>query len=72
MERPIVSTRSPNLVQNFPEQAAELDALLAIPGDVGDLARCLQSQLSGRRLVDMTTGMSWREISLRLLAEFQG
>jgi glycosyltransferase involved in cell wall biosynthesis len=62
MERPIVSTRSPNLVQNFPEQAAQLDGLLATPGDVKELARCLRMQLSERRLVDMPKGMSWQEI----------
>ena len=68
MERPIVATRSPNLTQNFPEQASQLDGLLATPGDVNELARCLQSQLTERRLVSMPGGMSWREISEQVSA----
>ena len=61
--RPIVSTRSPNLVQNFPEQAEQLDGLLANPGAVEDLADCIEKQLKVRRLVSMPKGMSWQEIS---------
>lgn len=72
MERPIVSTRSPNLVQNFPEQAAQLDGLLATPGDVADLAGSLEAQLEARRLVDMPSGMSWQEISESVLAVIKG
>ena len=71
MERPIVSTRSPNLVQNFPEQAARLDDLLATPGDVEELAASLEAQLAARRLVDMPGGMSWQEISDSILAAFE-
>jgi glycosyltransferase involved in cell wall biosynthesis len=63
MERPIAATRSPNLVENFPEQAAKLGGLLATPGDVVDLAACLEKQLKARRLVDMPKGMRWEEIS---------
>lgn len=71
VQRPIVATRSPNLIQNFPEQAAQLDGLLATPGDAAELARCLQSQLAERRLVPMAAGMSWQEISLRLLTALE-
>lgn len=71
MRRPIVSTRTPNLVQNFPEQAAQLDSLLATPGDVGDLAASLEAQLEARRLVDMPGGMSWQEISDSMLAALE-
>ena len=71
MERPIVSTRSPNLVENFPKQAAQLDVLLATPGDVADLAACLEMQLKARRLVDMPMGMSWQEISESVLEVFE-
>ncbi len=63
MQRPIVATRSPGLELNFPEQTAQLDGLLATPGDVKELARCLRIQLSERRLVDMPEGISWQEIS---------
>ena len=68
MRRPIVATRTPNLVENFPRQAAQLDGLLAAPGDVEDFAQCMQRQLSERRLVDMPQEMSWQEISQRVLA----
>jgi len=67
--RPVVATRSPNLTENFPEQAAQLEGVLAAPGDAKDLARCLREQLEQRRLVDMPKGMSWQEISLRVLGE---
>ena len=71
VQRPVVATRSPNLTRNFPEQAAQLEGLLATPGDAEDLARCLRSQLSERRLVDMPTGMSWQDISENLLAAIE-
>jgi glycosyltransferase involved in cell wall biosynthesis len=68
-QRPVVGTRSPNLTRNFPEQAEQLADLLAAPGDVADLARCLMAQLEQRRLADMPAGMSWQEISMRALGE---
>ncbi len=67
MERPIVSTHSPNLTKNFPEQAAQLYGLLATPGDAATLATCLEKQLDARRLVTMPQGMSWQEISESVL-----
>jgi glycosyltransferase involved in cell wall biosynthesis len=63
VQRPVIATRSPNLTRNFPRQAEQLDDLLATPGDAKELAQCLRSQLSARRLVDMPKGMSWQEIS---------
>lgn len=63
VQRPVVATRSPNLTRNFARQAEQLDGLLATPGDAKELAQCLRSQLSERRLVDMPKGMSWLEIS---------
>ena len=71
VQRPIVATRSPNLAENFPEQAAQLEPLLAAPGDAIDLARCLQGQMAERRLVDMPEGMSWQEIGRRVLSELE-
>lgn len=68
MQRPIVATRTPNLVQNFPHQAAQLEDFLAAPGDATDLARSTKKQMSERRLVDMPKGMSWQEISAQVLA----
>jgi len=71
VQRPVVATRSPNLTENFPEQAAQLDGLLAAPGDANDFARCLRGQMTERRLVDMPEGMSWQAISLRVLGNIE-
>lgn len=70
-KRPIVATQTQNLVRNFPEQARELGELLAQPGDAQDLRRSILGQLSERRLVSMPEGVSWREISQRLLARLE-
>jgi glycosyltransferase involved in cell wall biosynthesis len=61
--RPLVATRTPNLVANFPAQAERLGTLLATPGDASDLARVIREQSRKRVLVDMPTGMSWSEIA---------
>lgn len=61
--RPLVATRTPNLMANFPEQAKRLGDLLATPGDATDLARVIQAQLRQPRLVNMPTGMGWPEIA---------
>lgn len=66
-ERPIVATRTPNLLRNFPLQASELDDMIAAPGDVADLARCLVHQLDERRLVSMPDNMDWQSISETLI-----
>ncbi len=71
-DRPIVATRTPNFIQNFPQQAAELDGLIAVPGDVTDLARCLRRQLDERRRVSMPSGMDWSTISDELLGALKG
>lgn len=62
--RPLVATRTPNFVANFPAQAEQLGLLLANPGDPSDLARVIREQLSRRVLVEMPPGMSWNEISM--------
>lgn len=62
--RPIVATRTPNLVANYPVQAKQLGSLLATPGDPHDLARAIGQQMTGRLLVEMPQGMSWGDISM--------
>ena len=69
VQRPVAATRSPNLIQNFPSQAEQLEQVLAAQGSPSDLARCLMMQLEQRRLVDMPAGMSWEEIAARVLGE---
>jgi len=62
--RPLVATRTPNLVANFPDQAERLTKLLALPGDSSDLARVILAQSVQRVLVDMPAAMSWEDISM--------
>jgi glycosyltransferase involved in cell wall biosynthesis len=61
--RPIVATRTPNLVANFPVQAARLDAVLAEPADAESLARSIRLQSEQRLLVDLPEGMAWKDIA---------
>jgi glycosyltransferase involved in cell wall biosynthesis len=69
--RPIVATRTPNLMANFPAQAAHLGELLAEPGDPVDLERAIGAQLAERRLVDMPDGMTWTDISAKLAVQLR-
>lgn len=61
--RPIVATRTPNLLANFPVQAAQLSAVLAEPGNPESLARSIRLQSERRLLVDLPEGMEWKEIA---------
>ena len=62
--RPLVATRTPNLMANFPAQAQQLGSLLGNPGDPADLARVIRAQANQQILVDMPDGMSWKDIAL--------
>jgi glycosyltransferase involved in cell wall biosynthesis len=64
--RPIVATRTPNLVENFPDQARELDELLAAPGNVAELADSIRRQLDEPRLATMPDDMEWASIAARV------
>lgn len=64
-QRPIVATRTPNLVENFPEQAQELGELLAEPGNVDQIADSIRRQLIDPRLVSMPDEMEWSSIAAR-------
>ncbi len=61
--RPIAATRTPNLVSNFPAQAAVLDDLLADPGDARDLAASIEAQLRAPRLAPPATELDWPSIA---------
>lgn len=61
--RPLVATRTPNLVANFPIQARKLDPLLAEPANPESLARSIRKQAEARVLVDLPAGMGWSEIA---------
>jgi glycosyltransferase involved in cell wall biosynthesis len=69
--RPIVATRTPNFVQNFPKQAAELDSLLAAPGDVNMLAQSIQRQLDQPIIAEPPADMTWSQIAAGLIPKLQ-
>jgi len=66
MQRPIVATRSPNLVANFQQQAQELDPYLAEPSQPSSLAAALALQLLDRKLVAAPQNMFWDQITANL------
>lgn len=63
--RPIVATRTPNFVENFPEQAFQLDALLSEPGNVASLADAIRHQLINPLIVDPPSHITWQDIAAR-------
>lgn len=63
--RPLVATRTPNLTENFPEQAAALSDRLAEPGSPWDLARVMRLQILDPRLVSPPFGAGWDAIADR-------
>ena len=62
-QRPIVSTQTPNLAANFPEQAIILTPYMAEPGHPASLAAALKKQLQDRCLVPMPSNLYWSEIA---------
>lgn len=63
VQRPIVATRTPNLMENFRAQADQLGQLMASPADPSDLARALRDQWLVRRLVTTPDGTDWESIA---------
>lgn len=61
--RPVVATRSPNLLQNFPQQALDLSDRLAEPGDVAGLAWAIHQQLVEPKLVGDVDQWAWENIA---------
>ncbi len=68
-QRPLVATRTPNFVDNFPTQAERIEQFLADPGDPADLARVIRVQLSQPVLVDMPPSMAWNEIATGVICK---
>lgn len=66
MQRPIVATRSPNLIANFQQQAQELDPYLAEPSQPASLAAALAQQLLDRKLVAAPQNIYWSGITATL------
>lgn len=71
MGRPIVATRTPNLIRNFPDEAAQLNLFLAEPGDPDDLARAIQAQSGAGQLVFPTSQRSWQNIACDAATELR-
>lgn len=65
--RPMVATRTPNLLENFPEQAVLLDQYLAIPDSPDALARAIEKQLQDQKVVAPPQGMDWSVIASETL-----
>lgn len=65
-QRPIVATRSPNLIANFQQQAQELDPYLAEPSQPSSLATALAQQLLDRKLVAAPQNIYWSGITSTL------
>jgi glycosyltransferase involved in cell wall biosynthesis len=69
--RPLVATRTPNFLSNFPIQAAELDAYLAEPGQPETLARAIDRQLREPVLASVPTDMEWPTIARKAWASLR-
>ncbi len=65
IQRPIVATRTPNLLANFPEAASLLEGRLAEPGDAPDLARVIRLQLMDPKTAWLPSGWDWPGIAQR-------
>lgn len=61
--RPLVSTRTRNFIDNFPQQAAELGTVLADPGSPASLAKAIEIQMWERRIASVPAGMDWPSIA---------
>ena len=61
--RPLVATRTPNLLDNFPAQSAELDAYLVPPQNPEALAKAILRQLRDQKRVDPPVGLEWSAIA---------
>ena len=61
--RPFVATYSPNLMANFPAQAAQIKQYLVEPGNPVALAKAIAEQMQHKLIVDMPTGLDWRSIA---------
>lgn len=69
--RPISATRTPNFVQNFPDQAKQLDTLLAPPGDISALANSIRRQLNKPTIVQPPDDLTWQNLAERAMTELQ-
>ena len=64
--RPMVATRTPNIMNNFPQQADVLRDVIAEPANIGDLARAIREQLVNPVQVSTPRGFEWDDIATRV------
>jgi glycosyltransferase involved in cell wall biosynthesis len=69
--RPMVATRTPNMLGNFASQAAELGEAICSPGDAEDLARAIDYQLSHGVIATPPQDHTWRTIAAQALAALE-
>lgn len=69
--RPIVATRTPSLLENFPVQASELKDVLATPSNPTSLAASLRAQLDCPRIATVPEGANWDGIAALALTSLQ-
>ena len=69
--RPIVATKSPNFIENFPLQAATLAPYLAEPSNPIDLANAIKKQLENQVAVDELDGIYWEQITKNIYVHLQ-
>lgn len=62
-QRPIVATRTPNLLANFPEVAALLADRLAEPGNAEEIASVVRLQLSHPVIATLPNNWDWASIA---------
>lgn len=62
-ERPVVATRTPNLMDNFATQAGELGEAISAPGDPADLARAIDAQLQRPIIASRPIEHTWERIA---------
>ena len=67
--RPLVATRTPNLVENFPETALQLGDRLAAPENPTDLARVIRAQLTDPILCPLPKGWDWPGIAMMVATQ---
>ena len=62
-DRPIVATRTPNFIDNFPEQASELLNFLAEPNCPASLAEAIEKQLAEKVIATFPSYLTWQGIA---------
>jgi glycosyltransferase involved in cell wall biosynthesis len=71
-QRPLVATKTPNFLANFPDQAAMMGQAMCQSSDPDDMARALTYQLNARTIPPPAENMAWETIAdgaLRWLQE---